>query len=181
MPKTAEERFSDLTNRYLIGTGLAAIFIVAKVGEPARLELATDVVAVVRKLEAQDGVVFLARFWFSNARVATAVFERSADATGDQFSLAERVHEAATALEVDLKDDQLVAAQCASAVAEIEQVTEDARLTGQLKSLNAAYKAHRQQTGDGAVPYEEFLHLHKAKAVEAAAARVRSVLRTATH
>jgi hypothetical protein len=175
----------DLALRYLVGTGLSAVAVVVDPNRQqrnARLELITDVAASAALIVTRE-VPIVQEFWFSNAEVATRVFQKALEwiSPGDDAdALTGYVSSAAGAVGARAVPGDEVSARCSAAAADVEKTTNEARLAGELTEVNRAYAEHRKAAGAGAVSYESWLHSYKVRVVEQAAARVRGVLRTST-
>jgi hypothetical protein len=88
----------------------------------------------------------------------------------------EAIIAAAKKLDVTLYSDEDIAAEAEAIIARVEDEIERLRCSGQFKSVNSAYRAHRMEAsarGGKVVPYAEWLSKYKANLVRQLAGALR--------
>ena len=164
-----------LVAAYREGLGLAAVAVICAAAGRVQINAAADAKAADM------------RFWcrrLSDAeRVAAAATARwrSADEGGaaPTFSMAcESITHAARRLNVSLRSDEDIDAEAAAIIARVAEEIERLQRSGELKSINKAYRTYRIETsgrGERVLRYADWMSKYKEKLVRELAAALKYV------
>jgi hypothetical protein len=186
--REAKSRLALMT-AYCEGLGLAAIAIVEDDAGPR--------IAVIGPPQAQAAcrppAVAVLRWWCRRvtdaervaASAARALRRQSKDGvarpspdapTCTPHDLSAAIEGAARRLRIALYSDDDIAMDAGRMIARVEAEIESLKRSGQLKSVNQSYRAHRLQAsarGEKAAPYADWLNQYKANLVRELAAALR--------
>lgn len=195
-----KDRRAELADAWLRATGLTVIVALGRSTEPPILPFFGDPAGVLKIIErragdSDGGSSLVLELWFLNASVAGRVYEEAfqgvsrsvIDGAGwlqvTPAAAKELVERAASALGIDIKSADEVAAQALAAADAVVAKSEEMRVSGELASMNAAYKAYRNGLNPDSgkpIDYQDWMHKVRLRTAASVGQKVRQTLKFST-